>query len=280
MKLLRYGPVGEEQPGLIDGDGVIRSLTGVIPDVSGPALSPESLERLQRLETAALPIVAADVRLGPCVGSVSKVIGVAQNYRCFLEHAGLPTPSRPILFLKPPSTICGPTDPIELPRDANKADWEVEVGVVIGTLARRIPPMQVMDHVAGYCLVNDITERGRFALSGQFVDSKSADTFTPLGPYMVTKDEIASYRELGIRLELNGELYQNGRASSMVFDVAELVSHISTLMTLMPGDIVATGTPTGVGARSTPPRFLRPGDQMIASVDRLGEQRSRVIAVH
>lgn len=278
MKLVRYGNPGEELPGLIDHDGAVRSLSGIVPDIAGAALSPESLQKLQALDPATLPL-SDPGRFGPCVGGTSKVVGVAQNYHCFIEHAGMPMPKHPILFLKPQSSICGPTDDILLHADDEKADWEIELGVVIGQTARRVPVHEAMNYIAGYCVLNDITERGRFAKSGQFVDGKSADTFTPVGPWLVTKDEVPDHRNLGIYFDLNGVRYQNGHSGSMIFGVEFLISHISGLMTLSPGDILATGTPRGVGGRSDPPRFLRVGDQVHASIDGMGEQSARVVAV-
>lgn len=278
MKLLRYGGPGEEQPGLLDSHGVLRSLSGIVPDIAGDVLSPEGLAHLRTVDPCSLPRVEGSVRLGPCVGGTSKVVGVAQNYSCFVERAGLPQPQHPILFLKPPSSIAGPNDDVLLPSDAQKADWEIELGVVISRRARKVRPDDAMDYVAGYCVLNDITERGRFAKTSQFVDGKSADTFTPIGPYLVTKDEVADHRNLGIFFDLNGERYQDGNTGSMIFGVETLLSHISNLMTLMPGDILATGTPSGVGARATPPRFLRVGDQLSASIEGLGQQNARVIA--
>jgi 2-keto-4-pentenoate hydratase/2-oxohepta-3-ene-1,7-dioic acid hydratase in catechol pathway len=278
MKLLRYGTPGAEQPGLVDSDGAIRSLVGIVPDIANDVLSAEGLERLRKLDPKALTLVKGPVRLGPCVGGITKVVGVAQNYSCFVEQAGLPEPKHPILFIKPTSSITGPDDDILLPSDAEKADWEVELGVVISKAARKVSPENAMDYIAGYCVLNDITERGRFAKTGQYVDGKSADTFTPVGPYLVTKDEVADHRNLRIYFDLNGQRYQNGNTSLMIFGVETLLSHISTLMTLMPGDIIATGTPMGVGGRSTPPRFLRVGDRLSASIDGMGQQNARVVA--
>jgi 2-keto-4-pentenoate hydratase/2-oxohepta-3-ene-1,7-dioic acid hydratase in catechol pathway len=278
MKLLRYGVAGEEQPGILDPEGRIRSLVGVVPDIAGEALSAESLARIGSLDVLSLPCVDDSVRLGACVGAVSKVVGVAQNYHDFISHAGLPAPKHPVLFIKPPSSICGPTDDIALQVSADKADWEVELGVVIGRTARSVSVEQAMEYVVGFCLLNDITERGRIARSGQFLDGKSADTFTPIGPYLVTKEDIEDHRNLGIYFDLNGERYQSGNTASMIFGVEFLISHISGLMTLLPGDIIATGTPMGVGARATPARFLRAGDHMSGSIDKLGQQISKVIA--
>ncbi len=280
MKLLRYGLPGEEKPGILDPDGHIRSLVGIVQDIGGAALSSESLARLEVLDVLSLPRIDDSVRLGPCVGSVSKVVGVAQNYHDFVSHAGLPMPKYPILFLKPSSSICGPTDDIVLPPDADRADWEVELGVVIGQTARRVSLEQAMYCVAGFCVLNDITERGRVARSGQFVNGKSGDTFTPVGPYLVTKNEIKDHKNLGIYFDLNGERYQNGNTASMIFGVDFLISHISELMTLLPGDVLATGTPKGVGARATPERYLRAGDHLVASLDQLGQQTAKVVAVN
>ncbi len=280
MKLLRYGAPGEEKPGLLDSEGVIRSLVGVIPDITGKTLSAEQLKELASVDPHTLPCIASTERLGPCVGGVSKVVGVAQNYSCFLAQAGLPDPKHPILFIKPPSSISGPDDDVVLASDSDKADWEVELGVVISKVAQSVSPEVAMDYVAGYCLLNDITERGRVARSGQFVDGKSADTFTPIGPWLVTKDEIPDHRNLGIYFDLNDHRYQSGNTSAMIFGIEFLISYISKLMTLMPGDILATGTPMGVGARSTPPRFLRAGDRIVASVDHLGTQKATVVTAH
>jgi 2-keto-4-pentenoate hydratase/2-oxohepta-3-ene-1,7-dioic acid hydratase in catechol pathway len=278
MRLLRYGLPDQEQPGILDSDGGIRSLVGIIPDVAGAALSPDSLARIGTLDISSLPHVDGPVRLGACVGAISKVVGVAQNYYDSLSHAGLPIPEQPKLFIKPPSSICGPNDAVVLPPDADKADWEVELGVVMGQTARRVSVEKAMDYVAGFCVLNDITERGRLARSGQFVNAKSSDTFTPVGPYLVTKDEIKDYRNLGMYFDLNGERYQDGKTASMIFSPEFLISHISELMTLMPGDIIATGTPKGVGAQATPPRYLRVGDHLQASLDHLGRQDSRIVA--
>lgn len=278
MKLLRYGPAGEEQPGILDSEGGIRSLIGIVPDIAGAALSAKSLNRIGELDVLSLPRVENSVRLGACVGTVSKVVGVAQNYYDFVSHAGLEPPKQPVLFFKPPSSICGPFDDILLPSDADKADWEIELGVIIGKTAQSVPIEQAMDYVAGFCVLNDITERGRFARSGQFLNGKSADTFTPVGPYLVTKDEITDHKNLGIYFDLNGERYQNGNTGSMIFGVEFLINHISQLMSLQPGDIIATGTPKGVGGRATPVRFLRAGDHLCGSVDQLGQQVSKVIS--
>jgi 2,4-didehydro-3-deoxy-L-rhamnonate hydrolase len=278
MKLVRYGAPGEEQPGILDPGGNIRSLVGIVPDICGPELSAATLDRIRQLDISSLPLIENGVRFGPCIGSVSKIVGVAQNYHCFVSHADLPYPKHPVLFIKPPSSISGPTDDILLEHDSDKADWEIELGVVIGRTARSVSTSLAMEHVAGFCILNDITERGRVARTGQFVDGKSADTFAPIGPYLVTTDEVEDHTNLGIYFDLNGDRYQNGNTSSMIFGVDYLISHISKLMTLVPGDVIATGTPKGVGARSVPPRFLRAGDEIRASIDHLGLQRAKVIA--
>jgi len=278
MKLLRHGQPGEERPGILDSAGNIRDLTGVIPDISAETLAPAALAALRTLDLATLPVVAADVRLGPCVGSISKVVGVGQNYHDFIERSGLPLPAKPLLFMKPLSTLCGPNDDIVLPAGAMQADWEAELGVVFGRPAQNVTQEDAMSYVAGFCVINDITERGWIAESGQLLNGKGADTFTPIGPWLVTSDEVPDPQNLGVHLDLNGEKWQDGNTASMIFNIRFLISHISRFMTLLPGDVLATGTPAGVGGRATPPVFLRAGDRMRLGVEGLGEQRSRVVA--
>jgi 2-keto-4-pentenoate hydratase/2-oxohepta-3-ene-1,7-dioic acid hydratase in catechol pathway len=278
MKLLRHGKAGEERPGLVDNAGRGRDLSGVVPDISPETLDPATLTMLRAIDPETLPLLETGVRLGPCVGSVRKVIGVGQNYHDFVARAGLPVPTRPVLFLKPPSSLCGPDDDIILPAHATQADWEAELGIVFGQTASNVSADDAMNHVAGFCVVNDITERGWIAESGQLLNGKGADTFTPVGPWLVTADEIHDPQNLGIYLERNETRWQDGSTADMIFNLRFLISHISRFMTLLPGDILATGTPAGVGARATPPEFLRPGDTLRLGVEHLGEQCSRVIA--
>jgi ureidoglycolate lyase/2,4-diketo-3-deoxy-L-fuconate hydrolase len=278
MKLLRYGTAGQERPGILDSQGRIRDLSGVVPDIGPGTLTPDGLAALRSIDVAALPLVGGEPRIGPCVGAISKIVGVGQNYHDFVEHAGMPVPVRPVLFLKPLSTLCGPNDDIVLPAHAQEADWEAELGVVFGKRVSCVAPEEALDTIAGYCVINDITERGWAREGGQLLNGKAADTFTPIGPYLVTRDEIEDPQTLGIRLDLNGNRWQDGNTSSMIFDVRFLISYISRFMTLLPGDVLATGTPKGVGGKATPPVFLRAGDRMTLGVEGLGEQRSRVVA--
>lgn len=278
MKLLRHGNPGSERPGILDASGHARDLSAVIADISPATLTPAALAMLRTIDPTKLPLIPADTRLGPCVGSVSKVIGVTQNYHDFVAHAGLPVPTKPALFLKPSSSLCGPNDDIVLPPAATQADWEAELGVVFGQIARHVSPEEAMTYVAGFCVLNDITERGWIAQSGQLLNGKAADTFTPLGPWLVTADEVPEPQRLGIYLDLNGKRWQDGNTASMVFNIRFLISHISQFMTLLPGDVLATGTPAGVGGKATPPVFLRAGDELRLGVENLGEQRARVVA--
>jgi 2,4-diketo-3-deoxy-L-fuconate hydrolase len=278
MKLLRHGACGFERPGILDTNGRIRDLSSVVPDIGGDVLTSEGLAEIATLDLDRLPMVDPGTRIGACVGAVSKVIGVGQNYHDFVAHAGVPIPTLPVLFLKPPSTLCGPNDDIILPAVASQADWEAELGVIIGKTARAVSATDAMQYVAGFCTLNDITERAWIASSSQLLYGKGLDTFTPIGPYLVTRDEVKHPERLGIQLDLNGERRQDGNTASMIFDLCFLISHISRLMTLMPGDVLATGTPAGVGARASPPVFLRPGDRLRLAVELLGEQNARVVA--
>lgn len=278
MKLLRFGEPGAEKPGLLGPQGEIRDLSGEIGDIAGPVLSEAGLAKLGRLDISALPVIEGDVRLGSPVGSVPKFIGVGLNYADHAAEAGMPLPKEPILFSKATSCICGPNDGVVLPPGANKADWEVELAIVIGSEARTVSEDQALDFVAGYCICNDISERAyQLEGTGQWLKGKSADTFGPLGPWLVTKDEAPDPHKLAMFLDLNGERMQTGSTATMVFGVQALVSYISRFMTLKPGDIITTGTPPGVGMGCKPPRFLRPGDEMRLGVQGLGEQRQRVL---
>lgn len=279
MKLFRFGENGAERPGIIAADGSLRDLSGLVPDIAGGVLAPASLAALRSLDATVLPLVPIGARLGPCVGSVGKMVCVGKNYAEHARETGAAPPSEPILFMKATSALCGPNDDVIQPLGSTKLDWEVELGVVIGTLARNVREADAMAHVAGYCIVNDISERA-FQLegTGQFVKGKSADTFGPTGPWLVTADEIANPQALRLTLDVNGKRMQDGTTADMIFGVAFLVSYISRFMSLQPGDIISTGTPSGVGLGMTPPLFLKPGDVMDLSIDGLGAQRQRVVA--
>jgi 2-keto-4-pentenoate hydratase/2-oxohepta-3-ene-1,7-dioic acid hydratase in catechol pathway len=279
MKLLRYGPVGGEKPGLLDSNNVIRDLSAVIPDVAGDVLLPDSLARLRALDVNALPKVEGTPRLGPCVTGVGKFICVGLNYSDHAAESGMKVPAEPIIFMKATSSIVGPNDELEIPRGSEKTDWEVELGVVIGKTAKYVDEASAMDHVAGFCVVHDVSERA-FQLegTGQWVKGKSADTFGPVGPWLVTPDEVPDYNSLDMWLEVDGKRYQNGTTQTMVFGVPYLVSYLSRFMSLRAGDIISTGTPPGVGHGMKPPVYLRAGNEVRLGVARLGEQRQKVIA--
>ena len=279
MKLLRYGPAGEEKPGLLDADGTIRDLSAHVADIDGAVLAPEKLAALAALDTAALPAVDGDPRLGPPVAGVGKLLCIGLNYRDHAEETGMAIPEEPILFMKATTSIIGPNDDVMLPRGSKKGDWETELGVVIGSRARYVDEADALDYVAGYCVFNDVSER-HFQLggTGQWVKGKSADTFAPFGPYMVTRDEVADPQDLDMWLEVDGKRYQDGSTRTMIFTVANLVSYVSRYMTLEPGDIIPTGTPPGVGVGQKPPVFLKPGNVMRLGIDGLGEQRQKVVA--
>ena len=279
MKLLRYGPAGAEKPGLLDADGTIRDLSGHVADIDGDAISPEGLQRLSALDPASLPAVPGTPRLGPCVGGISKLICVGLNYADHAEESGLPIPEEPVLFSKAITSISGPNDDVVLPPNSVKTDWEVELGIVIGKVARYVSEEDALNHVAGYCVVNDVSERqDQIERSGQWVKGKSHDTFAPIGPWMVTANEIPDPQALAMFLDVNGERRQTGNTSTQIFDVKTVVSYISRFMTLMPGDVIPTGTPPGVGLGMSPPLFLKAGDEMHLGIDGLGEQRQRVVA--
>ena len=279
MKLLRFGSPGREKPGLLDANGTIRNLSGVIADVGGDALLPESLAKLRQLDPKTLPVVDGNPRIGPCVGGVGKFICVGLNYSDHAAESGMKVPAEPIIFMKATSSIVGPNDELEIPRGSEKTDWEVELGVVIGKTAKYVDEASALDHVAGFCVVHDVSERA-FQLegTGQWVKGKSADTFGPIGPWLVTPDEVPDYHELDMWLEVDGKKYQNGTTKTMVFGVPYLVSYLSRFMSLRPGDIISTGTPPGVGHGMKPPVYLRAGNEVRLGVARLGEQRQRVVA--
>lgn len=278
MKLIRYGEPGAEKPGLIASDGMRRSLTAVMDDLAGDHLSPDSLARLATLDHEALPVVDEDERWGPPVGGIGTFMCIGLNYADHAAETGAQVPSEPVLFMKSTGAVCGAYDDVIIPPDSQKSDWEVELGVVIGRRASYVGEDEALDHVAGYCVVNDLSERAyQLEGTGQWVKGKSCDTFAPLGPWLVTKDEVPNPQELALWLEVDGHRYQQGNTRTMVYGVAHLVSYISRHMTLRPGDVISTGTPPGVGLGQDPPVFLKPGQVMRLGIDRLGEQQQRTV---
>ena len=278
MKLVRFGPAGREKPGMVDQDGNLRDLSGVIADVTPDILAPRALARLARIEPARLPLVGGRRRLGPPLAGIGKLVCVGLNYADHAKESGMPIPKEPVLFMKSTTAISGPYDPVVIPKGSKKTDWEVELGVVIGRTASYVPKKTALDHVAGYCIVNDVSEREmQLEGSGQWVKGKSADTFAPIGPWLVSRDEISNPQALDLWLDVNDERMQSGNTRTMIFGVATLVSYISKCMTLLPGDVISTGTPPGVGLGRTPPRYLKPGDVMRLGIDGLGEQRLKVV---
>ena len=279
MKLLRYGPAGQEKPGLLDRDGKLRDLSGVVRDIDGEALAPASLDRLRRLDAATLPLVPGTPRIGPCVGSVPKIVAIGLNYRLHAQEAGMPIPTEPIFFMKATTSICGPNDDVIIPKGSQKTDYEVELGIVIGTTARYVDIKDAKKHIAGYCVVNDVSEREfQIERGGQWTKGKSCDTFCPLGPWVVTADEVADAGKLQVSTDVNGERRQNSNTADLIFGIEHIVSYVSQFMTLLPGDVIPTGTPSGVAMGFKQPRFLKPGDTMRVAVEGLGEQNSRLVA--
>ena len=280
MKLLRYGPAGREKPGLLDADGKIRDLSGQIADVDGQALTSETLGRLAKLDPSTLPIVDGSPRLGCPVGSVSKFVAVGLNYADHAAEANMPLPTEPIIFFKATSCIVGPNDDVILPPGSTKGDWEIELGIVIGRTARYVEEREALDYIAGYCLVNDVSEREyQLERGGTWDKGKGFDTFGPVGPVLVTADELGSPQSLEMWLDVNDQRMQTGSTKTMIFGVATLVSYISRIMTLFPGDIITTGTPPGVGMGKKPaPIYLKPGDVMTLGIEGLGTQRQHVRA--
>jgi len=279
MKLLRYGAVGQEKPGALDRKGILRDLSGHIDDLAGDALLPDSIEKLSALDLESLPQVEGSPRLGPCAGAVGKFIAIGLNYADHAKESGVEVPKEPVIFTKAVSSICGPNDNVQLPRGSSKVDWEVELACVIGKPGVYIEEADALNHVAGYCVVNDVSERA-FQLegTGQWLKGKSADTFGPVGPWLVTPDEVPDPQDLHLWLEVNGHRYQDGSTKTMVFTMAHLVSYVSRFMSLQTGDIITTGTPPGVGMGQNPPTYLKPGDIMTLGIEGLGEQRQHVVA--
>lgn len=279
MKLVRYGRVGKEKPGLVDNDGKLRDLSAVVPDIGADQLSDKSLSRLARLNPAKLPLVRGTPRFGVPIAQVGKFIGIGLNYSDHAAESGMPIPSEPIVFMKATSSLSGANDPVMLPKNSKKSDWEVELGVVIGMKAQYVSEKNALQCVAGYCVINDVSER-EFQLERgpQWDKGKGCDTFGPIGPWLVTRDEIANPQRLAMWLDLNGQRMQTGNTGTMIFSVAKIVSYLSRFMTLMPGDIIATGTPPGVGMGMKPQRFLKPGDEISLGIAGLGMQAQKVTA--
>jgi 2-keto-4-pentenoate hydratase/2-oxohepta-3-ene-1,7-dioic acid hydratase in catechol pathway len=278
MKLVRHGAAGQECPGLIDAEGRLRDLTGMVPDIAGAALLPESLDRLKAIDPATLPLVEGNPRLGACVGAVGKLVCVGLNYSDHAAESGLPVPSEPVLFMKATSSIVGPNDDVEIPRGSSKTDWEVELGIVIGKPAKYVSEADALSHVAGYCVINDVSEREfQIERGGQWDKGKGCDTFGPMGPWLVTADEVADPQDLHMWLEVDGKRFQDGSTRTMIFGVAHLVSYISQFMSLQPGDVISTGTPPGVGLGQKPPLYLKPGQVMRLGIQGLGEQRQTTV---
>lgn len=278
MKLLRYGQPGAERPALVDPQGNLRDLSDVIDDLAGSALSPASLDKLRQLNIDALPKVAGTPRIGACVGNVGKFICIGLNYADHAAETGAEIPNEPVIFSKWTSAIVGPNDAIEIPRDSLKTDWEVELGVVIGKGGRYISEADALSHVAGYCVINDVSEREfQIERGGTWDKGKGCDTFGPLGPWLVTTDEIPDANQLSMWLEVDGKRYQNGNTNTMIFKVPEIISYLSRFMSLQPGDVISTGTPPGVGMGQKPPVYLRAGQQIRLGIEGLGEQRQTTI---
>ena len=280
MKLLRFGQIGSEKPGVLGNDGEIRDLSGLITDIDASVLSDQALQKLRDADLSKLPVVSGNPRVGACVGNIGKMICIGLNYSDHAAETGATPPPEPIIFMKVNSAICGPNDDVRIPKTSEKTDWEVELGFVIGKKAKYVSEAEAMDHVAGYCIVNDVSERSFQAeRSGQWTKGKSCDTFGPTGPWMVTRDEISDPQNLKMTLDVNGKRYQDGSTNTMIFGVKFLVHYLSQFFTLHPGDVISTGTPPGVGLGVKPnPVFLKPGDEMHLSIEGLGEQHQKCIA--
>jgi 2-keto-4-pentenoate hydratase/2-oxohepta-3-ene-1,7-dioic acid hydratase in catechol pathway len=278
MKLCRYGDAGRERPGAIDADGRIRDLSSTVGDINPASLSPERLQALQSIDLGRLPLVEAPVRLGPPVTGTRQFLAIGLNYSDHARESGMPVPAEPVMFTKAVSCIQGPNDPVRLPRGSTKTDWEVELGVVIGTAASYVAEDNALSHVAGYCVVNDLSEREyQLERGGTWDKGKGCPTFGPIGPWLVTSDEVGDPQALAMWLDVNGERVQTGNSATMIFGVARLVSYASQFMTLLPGDVITTGTPPGVGMGQNPPRYLKAGDIVTLGIEKLGEQRQTVV---
>lgn len=279
MKLLRYGPAGQEKPGILDQSGKIRDLSAYIKDVNGAVLDDASLDKLRKLDLESLPAVDGSPRIGACVGNIGKFICIGLNYADHAAESNLPIPAEPVVFNKWTSAVVGPNDDVKIPRGSKKTDWEVELGVIIGKGGSYIDEKDAMSHVAGYCVVNDVSEREyQIERGGTWDKGKGCDTFGPIGPWLVTRDEIADPQKLGMWLEVDGKRYQNGNTSTMIFGVAHIVSYLSRFMSLQPGDVISTGTPPGVGMGVKPEAvYLRAGQTMRLGIDGLGEQQQKTI---
>ncbi|HKO70088.1 MAG TPA: fumarylacetoacetate hydrolase family protein [Bradyrhizobium sp.] len=279
MKLVRYGAIGQERPGLIDKSGQLRDLSAYVKDLDGEAYSPASLAKLAAIDPASLPAVNGKPRLGAPVTGISKFVAIGLNYSDHAKETGNPIPSEPIFFLKANTALSGPNDPVEKPRGSTKLDWEVEIAAIIGSTAKYVSESDALNHVAGYCVCNDVSERNfQIERLGQWTKGKSHDTFGPVGPWLVTKDEIPDVQKLSMWLDVNGKRRQTGSTATMIFSMAKCISYVSQFMTLRPGDIVTTGTPPGVGTGMKPPQFLNVGDVVTLGIEALGEQRQEIIA--
>lgn len=278
MKLLRYGPAGQEKPGMLAADGTLRDLSGTVADIAGDVISPEGLERLRAIDPQSLPVVEGEPRLGPCVAGLQKIVCVGLNYSDHAAETGAEPPEEPIIFAKALNALCGPNDDVEMPRGSTALDWEVELAVIIGKKTKYVSEAEAMDHVAGFAIMNDVSERNfQTKRSGQWTKGKSHDTFGPLGPWLVTRDEVADPHNLDMWLDVNGERRQTGNSNTLIFNVPHVIAYLSQFMTLMPGDVISTGTPPGVGMGMKPPQYLKPGDVMTLSIAGLGEQRQTVV---
>jgi 2-keto-4-pentenoate hydratase/2-oxohepta-3-ene-1,7-dioic acid hydratase in catechol pathway len=279
MKLVRYGAVGQEKPGLIDKSGQLRDLSGQVKDLAGEAFSPASLAKIAALDAASLPAVSGQPRIGSPVGGLPKFIAIGLNYSDHAAEVGMPIPAEPIIFMKANNSLCGPNDKVEKPRGSTKLDWECEIAIIIGTRAKYVSEADALNYVAGYAVCNDVSERNfQIERLGQWTKGKSHDTFGPLGPWLVTKDEIPNVQTLSMWLDVNGKRCQTGSTATMIFGCAKIVSYVSEFMTLLPGDIITTGTPPGVGSGMKPPKFLNVGDVVTLGIEGLGEQRQEIVA--
>jgi 2,4-didehydro-3-deoxy-L-rhamnonate hydrolase len=279
MKLVRYGAIGQEKPGLIDKSGQLRDLSAHLKDLTGEAYAPASLAKLAALDPASLPAVSGKPRIGAPVGGLPKFIAIGLNYSDHAAEVGMQIPAEPIIFMKANNSLCGPNDAVEKPRGSTKLDWEVEIAAIIGTRAKYVAEADALNHVAGYCVCNDVSERNfQIERLGQWTKGKSHDTFGPVGPWLVTKDEIADVQKLSMWLDVNGQRRQTGSTSTMIFTMAKCISYVSQFLTLLPGDIITTGTPPGVGTGMKPPTFLNVGDVVTLGIEGLGEQRQEIVA--